>query len=171
MRVHWEIVPVQRTAIFEKVPGHPMIFARGGEIFDEFAPITPMELCAAFTGGADKDNREARIVGHRHKNSFSITRVALEPNAFCVRGFVGFEVVESAACTPGPGAQSTPIIGFSRLAFVAQANDAFVEFSAVVRLNAGGIKHGVAPAFGEHLLLPCGTGICEAGESTRGKPI
>jgi len=36
MRIHRQIVPRQRSGIFEKIPGHPVLFAAAGAILDHF---------------------------------------------------------------------------------------------------------------------------------------
>jgi hypothetical protein len=75
--------------------------------------------------------------------------VAFDADLPGVDGFVGFEVVERAACSPGPGAEGSPVVEFARLAFVAEADDAFGKAGSVVGLNAAGEDNGVAPAFRE----------------------
>src|SRR5207248_2909194 len=71
-----------------------------------------------------------------------------------VHGFVGLEIIEGAAGAPGPGTQRSPIIQLARLALVHQTDDAARQAGAIVCLNAGGSDDGIAPAFGQNLLLP-----------------
>ena len=77
-----------------------------------------------------------------------------EGNAFCIDGFVGFEVVEGSAGTPAPGPQRAPGIGLAILPFVDQPNDAGTEARAVVGLDGARGDDGVTPAPGQDLLLP-----------------
>src|SRR5579875_1257165 len=83
------------------------------------------------------------------------------------------EIVEQAACAPGPGAKRAPIFQATRLALVAQADDAFGEASAVIILIDGGNNDGVAPTALQNLLLPRRAGrerreflapLCKRGE-------
>ena len=90
---------------------------------------------------------------------------------FGIDGVVGFEIVERAAGAPGPSAQCAPIFQRARLAFVDEADDAFGEAGAVVGLHAGGNERGVAPTFGEDLLLPGGTGTVECGPFFGGEAL
>src|SRR6185503_8797256 len=69
-------------------------------------------------------------------------------------GLVGFEVIECAAGAPCPCAQGTPIFCLTRLALVAQADDATRQTRAVVSLNARRHDDGVSPTFLRNLLLP-----------------
>src|SRR5215471_20285354 len=80
--------------------------------------------------------------------------MAFESDSFGVHGLVGFEVIESAACAPGPGSQRSPIIQLARLPFVTQADDALFEACAIVGLHGGGNDCGITPASGQDLLLP-----------------
>src|SRR5215472_17200686 len=80
--------------------------------------------------------------------------MAFESDSFGVHGFVGLEVIESAACAPRPGAQRSPIIQLARLSFVAQADDALFEACAIVSLHSGRNDRGVTPTSGQDLLLP-----------------
>ena len=75
-----------------------------------------------------------------------------------IHGLVGFKIVDGAADAPRPGSQCAPILRFARLALVAQANDAQVKPRSGVGLDAAGVESGVAPAPGENLLLPGGSG-------------
>ena len=85
------------------------------------------------------------------------------PTCLASTDFIGFEIIEAAAGSPGPGAECAPIVEFAWLAFVDEADDAFGEAVAVVGLDAGGNVDGVAPAFGEELLLPRWAGGCLLG--------
>ena len=131
-----------------------------------------MQLGAAFAGGADIGDGEARIVGHGDERCLAVAGVAFDADLFGVHGLVGFEIIERAAGAPGPGAQRAPIVGLARLAFVDQADDALRQTGAVVGLNAGGDEVGVAPAFGENLLLPAWdrwAGAARAGGRASGR--
>src|SRR5262245_2657789 len=119
-----------------------------------------MQLRAAFARGSDEADRKALIVRHRNESGFSVARKSLDADLFCIHGFVRLEIIECAARTPCPGAQSPPILRLPRLAFVHQADDAARQPGAVVRLNAVRADDRVAPTFGEHLLLPGGSSVC-----------
>src|SRR5207302_5849130 len=105
---------------------------------------------------------------HGDEDSFAVAGVAFEADLLGVHGFVGFKIVEGATGSPSPRAQSAPIIELAGLAFVGETDDAFGEASTVVRLNTGGDDRGVAPAFGEKLLLPGGTFISESSQLSLG---
>ena len=117
-----------------------MIFAGGGDVFELFAEVAASELGAAFAGGADVGDGEARVVGHGDEGGLAVARVAFDADLFGVDGVVGFEVVEGAAGAPGPGAEDAPVVELAWLAFVDEADDAFGEAGAVVGLDAGGIE-------------------------------
>ena len=76
----------------------------------------------------------------------------LDADMLRVDRLFGFQIVQPARCTPSPGAQRSPVIGFACLALVGQANNALGETSTVVGLNTGGIERGIAPACGDQLL-------------------
>ncbi len=97
--------------------------------------------------------------------------MAFEADLPGVDGFIGFKIVEGAAGSPSPRAQGAPIIELAGLAFVDEADDAFGEAGAVVRLNAGGDDGSVAPAFGEKLLLPGGTFVGEGRQLRCGEAL
>src|SRR5262249_8817659 len=84
----------------------------------------------------------------------AIAGVPFEANLLGVHRFVGLEIIQSTAGAPRPSPQRTPIIHLARPAFVAQTDDAFGQAGAVVGLNAVRAEDGIAPAFGENLLLP-----------------
>ena len=69
---------------------------------------------------------------------------------------VGLEVVHEARCSPGPGAEGTPVVELAGLAVVGEADDALGQAGSVVSLERGGVEERVAPAPGEDLLLPGG---------------
>src|SRR4051812_26761875 len=131
-----------------------MILTGAGKIFDEFAPVAPVELRTAFAGGADEGDGEALVVHHGDKRGFAIARQALDPHLTGIHFLDGLEEIQCAARAPGPRAQGSPVLGFAGLAFVAQTDDAFGESGAIVSLNTGGNQDSVAPAPGENLLLP-----------------
>src|SRR5579884_1991765 len=78
-----------------------------------------------------------------------------DTNALRVHGLVRFQIIKDAACSPGPGAQSSPVIWLARLSFVHQADYAFGQPCSVIGLIAGWNENRVSPAFGKNLLLPC----------------
>src|SRR5262249_53539297 len=80
--------------------------------------------------------------------------MAFQPDHLGVHGFVSLEIIQRTAGAPGPSPQRAPIIGFAWLPFVDQADDACRQARAVVGLNTVGYERGIAPAFGQHLLLP-----------------
>src|SRR5437870_13856280 len=73
-----------------------------------------------------------------------------------VHSFVGFEVVEHAACAPRPGRQPAPIIGLAMLTLVDKPDDAGRQPTAVIRLHTSRVEGGVAPAAGEQLRARSG---------------
>ena len=131
-----------------------MIAARAGEVLHQLTEDTAMQLCAAFAGRTDEADGEAPVVGHRHERRFAVARQAFDADLFCVHCLVGFEIIERAARAPSPRTQRAPILRLARLSFVAEADDAFGQSSAIVSLNAGRDENRVTPAFGENLLLP-----------------
>ena len=64
------------------------------------------------------------IVGHGDERGLAVAGVAFDADLFGVDGFVGFEIIEGAAGSPGPGAECAPVVGLARLALVAEADDA-----------------------------------------------
>ena len=122
-------------AVLQEVAGHPVILAGAGEVFDGFAEVAAQGSCSAFTGGADEDHGEARIVGHGDERGFAVAGDAFDADVFGVDGGIGLEIVEAAAGSPGPGAQCSPLIGSAGLTFVDQADDAAGEAGAVVGLR------------------------------------
>ena len=89
---------------------------------------------------------------------FAEARVALDGDVVRVYGGVGLKVVHQARGSPGPGAESAPVVGLAELAAVAEADDPGGEAAAVVCLEAGGIEEREAPALGEGLLPGRGAG-------------
>ncbi len=152
--VHRQVARRQRAAVLEEVAGHPMIFARSGEVLDQLAEIAAVQLRPALARGADEADREALVVGHRDERRLAVARQPLDPDLLGVDGLVGLEVVQGAARAPGPGAQRAPIVGLARLPFVAQADDSLGQARAVVGLDAVRDDDGVAPALGEDQRLP-----------------
>src|SRR6266568_8361051 len=49
VRIHRQISRVHRPAIFKKIPRHPVILARPGEILHQFAKIPPMQFRPALS--------------------------------------------------------------------------------------------------------------------------
>src|SRR6202021_1011793 len=84
VRIHWQVVPVQRTGVFEKIAGHPMVFVDSGDVLDDLAPVAPMEFRATFAGGADVRGPHARLISHRHNRRLTVTRVTLNGDVFGV---------------------------------------------------------------------------------------
>src|ERR1700738_173210 len=76
--------------------------------------------------------------------------MALDAHLPGIHGGVGLEIVEDAACSPGPGAQSAPIVEAARLASVHQADDALRKPGSIVGLKADWIENRKAPAAGQH---------------------
>ena len=93
----------------------------------------------------NQGEREASIESHCDQRGFSESRDALNAHVFRVDHRISLEVIESARCTPGPGAQSTPLVRLSRLSMVHQSDDAARESGAIIRLRAGRIEECVAP--------------------------
>src|ERR1043166_324836 len=149
-----------------------MVFARAGEVLDGFAKITAMQLRAAFAGGTDQRDGEARFESERGQRGFAVTRHALDANFLRVHGGIGFEIIQSARCAPGPRAQRAPVIRLAWLAFVDEADDSFRESRAVVGLNTVGIDCRVAPTSGDELFGGRRTDIgsaSECAEAIRGR--
>src|SRR6185369_17840495 len=68
---------------------------------------------------------------------------------------VGLKKINELARAPGPRAQCAPVVGFARLAFVDEADDALAEgHAAVVGLDAAGVDAAVAPALRDSLSRP-----------------
>jgi len=161
--VDGQIVDREGACIFEKVAGHPVIFGSGGDVFKLLAKVAAKDFCATSTGRTDKGDGETLIVGHGDDSGFAVAREAFDGDVFGVDGAVGFEIVECATGAPSPSAKCAPIFERARLAFVDETNDAVGEAGAIVGLHTGGNERGVAPTFGEDLLLPGATGTVECG--------
>ena len=93
----------------------PAHLARGGDVLDELTPIAAMDLNAALARGTDERDRETRVIRHRKGYGFSITGMALDADVFGINGFVALEIIERAACAPGPRTQCAPILHPARL--------------------------------------------------------
>src|SRR5436190_103740 len=91
-------------AILDEVSGHPVILAGGGEIFDCFAEVAAMEFGAAFAGGTDENDGESGFEGHSDQRGFAVAGDAFDADFPGVDSRFGFEVIEGAGGTPGPGA-------------------------------------------------------------------
>ena len=139
-------------AVLQEVAGHPVVFAGAGQVLHGFAEIAAVQFGAAFAGGADEHDGEARVEGHGHQRGLAVARNALDADLLGVHGFVGFQIIQAARRAPGPGAQRAPVVRLARLAFVDQADDALGQARAVVGLDAAGIDGGVAPAGGDQLF-------------------
>src|SRR5581483_8767485 len=153
--IHGEIGGIQglavdvRCAVFEEVPGHPMVFALVGKIFHGFAKVVAMWFGAAFTGRTDERNRDARVKCLGDKGRLAVARYAFDAHLlrihFGIR--VGFEVVDQLADAPLPGAEGTPLIRRARLAFVGQTDDSKAQvIPAAIGLDAARINRAVTPA-------------------------
>src|SRR5579871_1592989 len=116
---------MQRPCVFEEVAGHPVVLLGAGYILDGFTPVAAVELGSAHAGGADVADGEALVIGHGDDGRLAVAGVAGNADLFGIDGFVGFEVIESAAGAPGPGAQCAPVFGLAVLAFVAQTDNTF----------------------------------------------
>src|SRR5205823_7825154 len=99
-------------------------------------------------------NGKSRIVGHGHRNRLAPARVTLESDALRIDRFVALKIIQRAARTPGPRTKRAPFVGFARLTFVDQSDNALRETLSVIGLNAVGRELRIAPAFGEKLLSP-----------------
>ncbi len=155
VRIDRQIAGVQRSCVFDEIAGDPVVLAGTGHVLDLFAEIAPMQFGAALARRSDEANREALIVGHRDERSLAVPGQSFDADLFRVDGVVSLEVVECAAGAPRPRAQRAPVVHVARLSLVHQADDAVGQARAVVGLHARRNQNGVAPAFGEHLLLPC----------------
>src|SRR5262245_46021595 len=144
-----------------------MVAAGAREVFYQFAEIAAVEFSAALAGRTDKADGEPLVVSHRDQRGFAVTRKPLDADLFGVHRFVSLEIIQRATRAPSPGAQRAPVVGFARLAFVAQADDALRQTRAVVGLNAGRNDDGVAPALHQKLLLP----IRRAAASRASRPV
>ena len=103
---------------------HPVVLA-AGEIFDGFAEVVAMEFGAAFAGGCDERDGDARLEGFGDEGGLAVAGDAFDAE-FCgvdVRiGIVG-EIFDKLGDAPLPGAEGAPVVGFAGLAFVAEADD------------------------------------------------
>src|SRR5215472_13911753 len=162
MSIHRQIVRSQRTSILEEVSGHPMISTAGGEILDLFAEFAAKNLGPAFARGANEADGETGFVGHGNQSGFSVARKPFDTDLLGVNGFVRFKIIECATGGPGPSAQRAPIVDLARLALVHKADDALRQALAVIGLDAGGNEDGIAPSFGNQLLLPRRTTTCKS---------
>src|SRR5262249_21741796 len=106
-------------------------------------------------------------VSHGDKRGLAVARQAFDADLFGVDLFCRFEEIERSAGAPGPGTQRAPVIGFTRLSFVAEPNDSFGQTRSVIGLVAGRHKDGIAPAFSEKLLLPRRPGSLAGKETAR----
>ena len=52
--VHRQVVRSERTGVFEEIAGHPVIFARAGDVLHELTEIAAVQLRAALAGGTDR---------------------------------------------------------------------------------------------------------------------
>src|SRR5205807_9073279 len=102
----------------------------------QLAPVAAVQLRAAFAGRGDEADGEALVIGHSHQRGFAVARQSFDADLFCVLLLVCFEIIQRAARAPGPSAQSSPIVGLTRPALVAEADDAARQPRAVVGLNA-----------------------------------
>src|SRR6185437_14126464 len=136
--------------VLHKVSGHPVVLA-GGEAFDGLAEVAAKQRGTAFARGANKRHGEALIESHGDQRGLAVARDAFDANVLRIDGRVGFEIVERAAGSPGPRTQSSPVIGFARLALVDEADDAARKPCAVISLNGRWVKHREAPAGGGEL--------------------
>ena len=87
-------------------------------------------------------------------DAFAVAGVPRDTHAPGIYMLVRFEVVERPARTPGPGAQSTPIVQTSGPASVHQPDDPLGQAGAVVGLNADGDKGGKTPPFPKRQSRP-----------------
>src|SRR2546429_10002876 len=105
MSINWQIIPVEWACVFEKVTGHPVIFGGTGDILHQLAEVAAMKLRTAFARRADEANSEALVIRHRNERSFAVARESFDADLFGVNGFIGLEIIESAARAPSPYAQ------------------------------------------------------------------
>ena len=127
MGIDGQVVAVSGPRILEEVAGHPVVFARAGDVLHQLAEVAAVELGAALAGGADEADGEPRVVGHRDERRLAVAREPLDADLLGVDGFVGLEIVEGAAGSPGPGPQRAPVVELAGLALVAQADDALAS--------------------------------------------
>src|SRR5450755_484765 len=97
-----------------------MIFAGARDVFDELAPISAVQLQAAFARGTDERNRETRIVRHRDRGRFAVAGMTLDADSLGVYRRIGFKIIECPARSPSPGSQCAPIVELAGLTFVNQ---------------------------------------------------
>src|SRR5262249_11818975 len=97
-----------------------------GKVLHRLAKDMPVQLDAAFAGRADQPDRDPRIKRLGHNRGLAIAGEALDTHFLRVypRVRVLLEVVYQPADAPRPGPQRAPIVRFSRLALIAQADDA-----------------------------------------------
>src|SRR4029077_14683225 len=103
------MVDSERASIFEEVPGHPVIFGSGSDVFELLAKVAAKDFCATSTGRTDKGDGEPLIGGHGDESGLAVAREALDGDVFGIDGVVGFEIVDSATGAPGPRTEYAPI--------------------------------------------------------------
>ena len=154
VRIDGQVVGRQRTGVFEKIAGEPVIFGGRSQIFHLLAEDAAEQLGTTSSGRADQADRKPLIVGHGHERRLAKTRKPHDAHAPGVDGGVGLEVIQRPAGTPGPGAQHAPVVGTARPTPIREPDDPLGQSRAVIGLVAGRIQLGVAPAPRQHLLLP-----------------
>src|SRR5204862_7298688 len=100
-----------------------MVLASTRDVLHNLAPIAPMQLGAAFTGGTNVSHGETWFIRHRHERRLSITGVALKGNLFSIDHFVSLEIIQRTARAPCPCLQQPPTIDLAWSSFVTEAND------------------------------------------------
>src|SRR5437016_4317335 len=65
-----------RSAVLDKVPRHPIVFA-AGKVFDRLTVEVPVQLHTTFARGSDQSNGDPRLKRLRYNGGFAIAGKAL----------------------------------------------------------------------------------------------
>src|SRR5215475_3928025 len=114
MSIDGKVVGLKRASVFEEVAGHPVILARGRDVFYLLAEIAPIKLCSALARRADECDGEAWIIGHRDYSGLPITGETFDANAMRIDSRVGCKIIECATRPPRPCAKRSPVLELSR---------------------------------------------------------
>ena len=94
VRIHRQIIYGERTGIFNKVSGEPMVLSGRCQVLYLFPKIPAQYFCSACTGGTDKTNRKPGLVSHSNQCGFSITGKSFNSQLFCIYRFIGFKIID-----------------------------------------------------------------------------
>src|SRR5258708_7647459 len=84
MGVDRQMVEGKLAGVFDKIPGHPMIFAGRGDVLDLLAKVAAPDLGPAGSRGSYECDREARLVRHRHQCRLPVARQTFNAHALSI---------------------------------------------------------------------------------------